>query len=278
MKLKKIAIIGLGLMGASLARACRRKLPQVRIVGITRRRSALEMARRKRWIHEGTRDLRLGVRSADLVILCTPINTFPGYLERLDQWARPGTRVTDVGSVKDRILDWVQRRSWKNIQFVGAHPMVGSHERGIQASQPDLYDEGIIFLVRGEKTDAGSYRDVKNFWKKISKHIIELKYGKHDRIVSEISHLPHALAASLMHAVEKKSYAFAAAGFRDTTRVAASDASVWVPIFWTNRREILRSLSIYENKLKELRNSLCAANDQKIRRFLESAAQKRRQI
>src|SRR5664279_2383924 len=129
---KKIVVIGLGLMGGSLAAACRKKFPKARITGISRSREALALVLKKRWVHEATRDVTLGARGADLVVLCTPVDTFLPYLKAIDKVCAKGALVLDVGSVKAAVLKEVNSRKWKNLSFVGCHPMVGSHRRGIQ--------------------------------------------------------------------------------------------------------------------------------------------------
>lgn len=271
-------MIGLGLMGGSLAARSRRQFPKAKIIGVTRSRTALAQARRKGWIHEGTHDLRRAVRPADLIVLCTPVNTFPKILTLLEQYAKPGTLVTDVGSVKGPILKWVESRQWKRIHFVGAHPMVGSHKQGIQAGRPELYDQGFTFLVRGRKTHPPSYAAIKNFWRKITSRVIEISAEGHDKIAGQISHLPHAVAACLVLAAQKKSLRFAASGFRDTTRIALGDASVWVPIFHLNRNALVKSMNLFEKKFKQFRRALHAGNDGPLRRILNQAALLRKQI
>lgn len=275
---KTIAIIGLGLMGGSLAARCRRQFPKAKVIGITRNAAALREARRKRWIHEGTHNLRRGIRNADLIILCTPVDTFPKILSLIDRSLHSAALVTDVGSVKGALLNWIEKRKWKRIQFVGAHPMVGSHRRGIQASSPHLYDHGFTFLVRSRKTNSSSYAAAKSFWKKITPRVIEISADEHDKITSEISHLPHAAAVCLVLAAQKKSLRYAASGFRDTTRIALGDASVWAPIFRSNQKAILKALNFFEKKLGILRQALRAKKDSAMRRILNQAAFLRKQI
>ena len=275
---KCIAIVGLGLMGGSLAAACRKKFRTSRMVGISRSRRALAVARRARWIHEGTSDLAVGVRCADLIILCTPVDTFPRLLSTLDRFAKKGALVTDTGSVKGAILREVDRRPWKKINFVGAHPMTGSHERGIGAAKPDLYDQGFTFLVRSRRTDPASFRAVKNFWKKITPKVVEVKAKEHDRIVAAISHLPHAVAACLVLSAGKKSISLASSGFLDTTRIAQGDPSIWFPIFQWNREALRKSFADFENRLRKFQRALAPGRTGLLRRILAEAARKRRQI
>lgn len=272
-----IAIIGLGFMGGSLAAACRRKFPKSRIFGISRNRAALSFARRKGWIHEASRDLGLASR-AQLVILCTPVDTFPKILSRLEKRARSPLLVTDMGSVKGAVMDFVRHRRWKKVKFVGAHPMAGSHECGFHAARADVYDGAFTFVVRGKGADPAAHRSVRTFWKKITPRIIELNESDHDRIVSEVSHLPHAVAACLVLSARGSSLRFAASGFRDATRIAQGHPSVWLPIFMANRKAVLRSLSAFEKNLARFRMALKDKNSGKLAQMLAPAAKKRGQI
>jgi len=181
--------------------------------------------------------------------------------------------------VKGKVCRWAEARKWKNISFVGAHPMVGSHERGLQAANPRLYDNGIIFLVRPKRIACKeAYGKMKRFWSAFSRNIVELKAGEHDRIVGEISHLPHAVSACLMLAVSKKSALFSGAGFRDTTRIAASHPSVWVPIFMANRREVLSGIRRLEAQLRGFCRTLKASDASRLGEMLQRACVRRRKL
>lgn len=275
---KKIAITGLGLMGGSLAAACRKKFPKARIIGISRNREALALAKKKRWVHETTRDIKLGARGADLVVLCTPVDTFLPYLKAIDKVCTKGALVMDVGSVKASVLKEVNARKWKNLSFVGCHPMVGSHKRGIRAVDPALYEKGLVFLTRDPKTRGSSYALAKKFWYCFSSRIMELTPEAHDKLVGEVSHLPHAIAACLMHIVSASALKVASTGFRDTTRIAAAASSIWQPIFTANRKVMLEVLSRFERELRVFKRLLQIRDRKKLVRFLDQAQQKRQSL
>lgn len=264
-------------MGASLAAVCRKRFPGARVIGISRNSKALSLSRRKKWVHVATADLREGIPPADLVILCTPLDTFPTLLEKIDQSAEPGTVVTDVGSVKGEIGKWVSKKRFKNIRFVGAHPMVGSHERGVTAARADLYNHGFTLVIRSKETEAGSYEKAKAFWQKISPRVFEMDSKTHDRITGEISHLPHAVAVCLMLSATKDSLGFAASGFADTTRIAQGHPSIWVPIFRANRPAVLSALKTFENRLRTFKKALRGKGSE-LESILNRAARKRGQI
>jgi len=275
---KKIAIVGLGLMGGSLAVACRRKFPRTTIIGISRNRQALAKAKKKRWIHEGTIHLQEGVAEVDFIVLCTPIDTFTTYMKVLDKCVRPGTIVTDVGSAKYRIMHQIEKRKWKRVQLVSAHPMVGSHRRGIQAVVPRLYDQGLTFLIKSKGMSPKAYRVVKAFWCKISAKVVEVSALEHDQIVSEISHLPHIVAMCLVLAIPKRSLTFASSGFRDATRLALGSPSVWMPILQANQSEISEAIRRFQGKMSSLRKLCQRGKGRDLEKMLEKAALIRAQI
>jgi len=272
---KKIVIIGLGLMGGSLAASCRKKFPRAQLVGISRSRKSILLALKNDWVDEATDDVMLGAHEADLVILCTPVGTFLPYLTAIDKVCAKGALVTDVGSVKASVLKEANSRKWKNLSFVGCHPMVGSHERGIKAVNPKLYDGGLMILTRDQRTSSMAYTKARKFWSGFSPRIIELSPEMHDKLVGEVSHLPHAIAACLMHSISTPALKVASAGFCDTTRIAAADSSIWQPIFMSNRKVMLSTLTRFERELRTFKKLLQSRDARKLSRFLDQAQQLR---
>lgn len=264
-------------MGGSLAAACRKKFPDQRILGISRNLKALSSARKKNWIHEASSDIQ-AVKSSEFIIVCTPVDTLRGFLRKIDLYARPGTVVTDVGSVKGDIVRWAAKQKFKNIEFVGAHPMAGSHERGIQAAHADLYDKGLAFVTPGPGTSKKNLAAVEAFWKKIASKVVRVEADEHDRIVAMISHLPHAAAVNLVSAAGKKFLPFAATGFADTTRIAQGHPSVWVPILLENRKALLSALETFEKNLKDFKSALRKGDKAVLGKMLSDAARLRGEI
>ncbi|MSR78196.1 MAG: prephenate dehydrogenase/arogenate dehydrogenase family protein [Candidatus Omnitrophica bacterium] len=278
MKIKSIAIIGLGLMGGSLAAACRKKFPKVRIFGISRNLSALRFARKKKWIHEGFTDLKMAAADADLIIICTPVDTFAKTMILLDQAAKRGAVVTDVGSVKGLMQSWVSKKKLKKIHFVGSHPMVGSHRRGIEAARPELYDKGLVFITPEKATNRTALKVVKSFWATLCPKIVILSAPEHDRIAAQISHLPHLLAACLVETVASQSLPFAGAGFKDTTRIAQGHPSVWLPIMMANQTQVGKALQAFEKELHKFKTALIKNDHKALFLLLQHSSQTRSQI
>lgn len=265
-------------MGGSLAAACRKKYPKSRITAVSRNQEALRFAKKKKWVDDYFQSLRDALPGTDLVILCTPVNTFPQYLKTIETFAAQPIFVTDVGSVKGALQRFVAKQKFSRVRFVGAHPMVGSHEFGIHAAQENLYDHGYTFVVKSGGGDSEAFDRILNFWKKISPKVIEVDSMKHDEIVSEISHVPHAVAGLLLLAAHPENLKYAASGFRDTTRVAAGHPDIWVPIFIENRKMLTTALKRFEKKLQILRRALQDNHSDKILGILAKSRDLRGQI
>lgn len=264
-------------MGGSLAAACRRRFPNSKIIGITRDSKAAAQALKKGWIHERAKTLGAGVSKADFIVLCTPVGTFAKMLSAIEFFARKGTLVTDVGSVKGDIAHWVSKKKFRNLEFIGAHPMTGSHERGLSAARADLYDHGFTFVIRSPK-NSSAFKRVFQFWKTISPKVIAISAPEHDKAVAEISHLPHAVAACVVNTIADTSLKFAAGGFADATRIAQGHPSIWLPIFKANKKSVLAAMNKLQSQIKAFKIALTGDRDKQLKKMLESAAKRRSEI
>jgi prephenate dehydrogenase len=211
-------------------------------------------------------------------VLCTPVDTYLPYLHAIDQVCAKNALVMDVGSVKASVLKEVNSRPWRNFSFVGCHPMVGSHKRGIGAVNPELYKEGLVLLTPDRKTCSCGLKKAAKFWKTFTPRVITLTPEAHDKLVGEASHLPHAVAACLMHTVSNPAFKVAATGLRDTTRIAAAASSIWQPIFRSNRKVLLVALNRFEQKLQIFKKLLQSRNPKKLAAFLDQAQRKRKAL
>ncbi|MBI4431797.1 MAG: prephenate dehydrogenase [Candidatus Omnitrophica bacterium] len=270
---RKIAIIGLGLMGGSLGLALKRAKPRPRVIGISRSKSKVRNAVRLGIIAEGTTSLASGVRSADLVVIATPVHTVAALVAVIDRLAKPGTVVTDVGSTKSEILKTIHGKKLKNVLFVGSHPMAGSHQTGFAAARANLYKDACVFVIRESAADKRALANVAKLWRSVGGRVETVTARAHDQIAAAISQLPHLVAISLVNSVSSRSLRFAGNGFQDTTRVAQGDPHLWVDIIRTNRRNLVREINKFSRKLVHLAKIL--KNDQKGKLLAELARAKR---
>ncbi len=271
-------IVGLGLMGGSLAATCRKKFPKSEIVGISRDKKAVSFAKKKKWINSGGSNSVLFLRDVDLVILCTPIDVIPQFLKQIDEHIDRTVIVTDVGSVKESIQKKVNRMRLKHVQFVGAHPMVGSHVRGIASADPLLYEKGLTFIIQNKNISIKNQAFVKKFWQKISSKVISTSAEKHDQIVANTSHLPHMIASCLIQTLPNSLMQQVSSGFKDSTRIAAGHESIWLPIFLENKNAVSVAIRAFQKELKSFEGLLRTENSDKLKEYLQRSRQKREKI
>jgi len=266
-KFKKVAIIGVGLIGGSLGLAIKKRQLAHLVVGIGRRNSSIRAAKRCGAIDVGTKDLKKGVSDADLVIIATPVCSIPGIFKTITGNLKKGALLTDVGSTKAQVVEAIERHLPEGISFVGSHPLAGSEKRGVTFADGNLFKGTILIMTRAKKTKAHSIKTLTRFWKSLGVARISIKSPEeHDRIVAEISHLPHLVATALINSVSNKSIKFASTGFKDTTRIAAGDPEIWKDICVTNKRQILKSLDRYERSLSRLKALIKKAKAERLRR------------
>ena len=261
----RLAIVGVGLLGGSLAQAVRARALAGEIVGIGRDLSRMEPALRDGVLDRATTNLAEGVAGADRIVLAAPVLVNEPLLARVWAAAPAGAVVTDVGSTKRRIVAAAERLAAgrSEVHFVGSHPMAGSERAGYAVARADLFQNAIVVLTPTEATDSASAKSIGELWAAVGARVVTLDPESHDRAVAAISHLPHAAAWALVDAVvafEPDALRIAGRGFKDTTRIAASDPDVWREILVDNREALLASLGAFRRALDDL-EALVAAGD-----------------
>ncbi len=249
---KKVVIVGTGLIGGSIGLAIKKnKLADI-VIGISRRKSTLSLARKIKAIDQGSQDFSIA-RGADLVILAAPVNTLVELSSKLAKIISRDCIVTDVGSTKEKIVEKLDKL-FPN--FIGAHPLAGLEKSGISNACACIFKDALCVITPTKSTDKKSLCKVVALWKTLGSRITFMSAEEHDRIAAAISHLPHAAAFSLVNSVPEKYLKFAASGLKDTTRIAGSDPEVWSQIFIANRKNLLRSLDIFGNNIAKIRSAV----------------------
>lgn len=255
MRFKKAAIIGVGLIGGSLGLAIKKRGLADVVTGVGRRGASIRKAFACGAIDEATTDLFKGIKGADLVVIATPVSSVPAIARLISENLREGTLLTDVGSTKGQIVTEIERCLPKKVFFVGSHPLAGSEKRGVEFAVEDLFNDSIVVVTKTKRTNRKALKTIVKFWKAVGASKVVVKSpGQHDRIVAQISHLPHIAATALIKAVTSQSLEFASTGFKDTTRIAAGDPDIWRDICMTNKREILKFLYSYERSIGRIKN------------------------
>ncbi|MEE8637607.1 MAG: prephenate dehydrogenase/arogenate dehydrogenase family protein, partial [Candidatus Margulisiibacteriota bacterium] len=273
----KVAIIGLGLIGGSIGLGLKKALSEVRIVGIPRREETIQEAIQRGAIDNGTTDPQKGVRDADLIFVCTPINLIIPILKEIVPVLKKGAVVTDVGSSKGEIVSQAEKVMSKGTYFVGGHPMAGKEKVKLEAAQPDLFADKIYVLTPTSKTSKKALETVKEFLGSLGCKIMQMDPKLHDLVVAGISHMPLAVAAALINAAEyaekgrEEMRTCAATGFQDATRIASGDPILGVDMFTTNKKAVLKTLRAFKKSLAHLEKLIKEGKPEKIEKELEKA-------
>jgi prephenate dehydrogenase len=277
--IERLAIIGVGLIGGSLARALREVGAVKTVVGIGRSRTNLEEALSLGICDEITQDAATGVRDAQLVFLSVPVCSIPSVVAEIAPFLSPGCIVTDGGSVKTEIVLKCEALMPPGCHFVGGHPIAGTEHSGASASFATLYQGKRCILTPTELTNAHALDLVSRVWSLTGANVCCMEPGHHDRIFAEISHLPHMVAYALVHAVGtadvegENVLSYTAGGFKDFTRIASSDPAMWRDISLMNREALLVSIDGFSKSLAELRQRIDRRDPEGLAEFFTIAKQ-----
>ena len=260
----RLTVVGVGLLGGSVALAARATGVAREIVGVGRDRQRLEGPLRAGMVDRVTTDIAAGVDGADCVVLAATVVANERLLETIWSSVPAGALVTDVGSTKRGIVAVAERLSaGRPLGFVGSHPMAGSEKSGWQVARADLFRGATVIVTPTDATEPRAIKGVTALWEALGARVSALDPETHDRTVAAISHLPHVAAWALVDAVarfEPGALAFAARGFRDTTRIAASDPPMWRDILLANTDAVRASLVAFRAALDDL-DRLIATGD-----------------
>lgn len=273
-----VAIIGVGLIGGSIGQALRTRGISERVIGIGRHLHRLEEAQRLGAIDSWTTEIAQGVAKADVVVVCTPVNRIVEDIQHAAEFVPVGALITDAGSTKRRIVEQVERQELARTFFVGAHPLAGSERTGVVAARADLLDGRVCVLTPTPRTVAARLEQARRFWQSVGCRIVELGLEAHDEALARTSHLPHAVAAALASAVPEPWLNLAAGAYRDGTRVAGADASLWAGIFLENRRQVLEALVDFREQLTTFERALANRDEETLREWWDAARQRRQRF
>ncbi len=277
--IKRLAIVGVGLIGGSFARALREAGIVGTIVGIDRDRKNLEQALSLGIVDEIAGSAAEGVRDAEVVFLSVPACSIPSALQEIKASLSPGAVVTDGGSVKAEIVSICERMMPPDSFFVGGHPIAGTEHSGAAASFATLFRGKRCILTPTATTDTAALDTVSRLWQAAGADVCFMEPGHHDRIFAEISHLPHVVAYALVHAVGtadvegENVLSYTAGGFRDFTRIASSDPVMWRDVALMNRAALLVSIDGFSASLAELRRRIVNSDAAGLTEFFTTAKQ-----
>ncbi len=274
---RKICIIGMGLIGGSIALAIKKE-HSVHITGIDIDSNQLKLAQSLGVIDEPAEELAAGVEDADLIIIAVPVTKTECIIEELEAVPlKSGAIVTDVGSTKDRIFHKAKQLYKKNVTFIGGHPMAGSHKSGVQAAKSHLFENAFYILTPCENTNTNKIIQLQNWLKGTKARFIELTPKQHDKFAGLISHFPHIIAAGLVHQVKNTENEdelvsrLAAGGFRDITRIASASPVMWRDILLHNKDTILSLLHNWKEEMNNVEQMLKEEDPTEILNYFSAA-------
>jgi prephenate dehydrogenase len=279
----RVAVVGLGLMGGSLAAALASRRACGHVVGVARNPRSLEMALGMRIIHSGTTDLAAGVAEADVVVLATPITDILHKVRTLGPLLKPGCILTDVGSTKRAITQAMEDLP-PHVEPIGGHPMCGKETSGLSVADQALYRDKTYVLTPLPRTAPRTVATMERFVRAVGARPLLLDPERHDRLVAAISHLPYALAVALVNAADRMAdgdalaWRLAASGFRDTSRVAAGDLAMMTDILATNRDHVLEGLRRAQEQIAALARCLEEGDAEGLETLLRAARDRRLEV
>ncbi len=253
---ERIAIIGVGLIGGSIGLAARKNKLASKVIGIGRRKVSIDKAIKRGAVDIGTLSLRQGVKDSDLIIIATPVDKVEIKIREAARHAKKGAIIIDVNSTKQKVVSNAQRCLPKGIFFVGTHPIAGSEQTGVFSSDAELFRGSICIMTPTAHTDKKALDRIKSFWINIGADVRLMSPKFHDNIVADISHLPHLIAYALCNTVVAKDLKIAGNGFKDTTRIARSNPSMWEEIFIQNNKSLLKAVTVFQKHLNALKGDI----------------------
>ena len=280
-KIKKVAFIGMGLINSSLARDLKIKKFYLSSSAYSRRLSTINKIKKLKLVDFASSNIEKTIKEADIIIVGIPVAAYQEVFKKIRNNIKPGAIITDVGSVKKEVINSVKKYIPKNIDFVPGHPIAGTENSGPESGFAGLFKNGWCILTPNKNTSKNSVKIIKYMWQLVGMKVDIMDSNYHDEVLAITSHIPHIIAysivgtiANLQTTIKKEVIKYAASGFRDFTRIAASDPIMWRDIILYNRQSILKMLNLFKKDLSKLEHAI-ENNDDK---FLLNLFTKTRKI
>ena len=280
----KLAVVGVGLIGGSLALALKEAGAVGHVVGIGRGLPNLETALRLGVVDSYTLDLAEGVADADVIFLATPVQALGTVAEQAMPHLKAGAIITDGGSVKQAVIDAIEPHLRDDVHFVPGHPIAGTENSGAEAAFATLYRDRRCILTPTGKTASEALDRMQRMWQLVGSQVVIMDVEKHDRVLAAISHLPHMVAYALVNAVgsydryNENILEYSAGGFRDFTRIASSDPTMWRDIAMTNREALIEMMEQFETFFAELKEDVEIGSGERLFEFFRRSKESRDEI
>lgn len=277
---ERVAVVGVGLIGGSLALAARAAGLVGHVTGVGRGATNLATAHERGIVDRTTHRVE-DVGPVDLVVLAAPVRTIPVLARQLAPHLSPGTVVTDVGSVKGSIVEELENVLPPGCPFVGTHPIAGGERSGAEVADAELFRGAPCVVTPTSRTDAAALGRIEALWQNVGARVLRMSPAEHDRALAWTSHLVHALAYCLTQVIDvadPEAFACAGPSLRETTRVAASSPALWRDIFLANGPAVVGVMETYLSQLERLKESIASGDEEAIMRLLEAGRKARERL
>ena len=281
MVFNKAAILGVGLLGASCGLALKKSGLCGNVCGFGRSAENLKQAKEMGIIDSFAADPAAACSDADFVLLAAPVGAFLDLVKRASSALKRGAVVTDVGSVKGRLVHDLEGSMPSGVHFVGAHPIAGSDRSGIRYADPDLFRDALCIITPSDRTEPAALRAVTSVWSSFGAKVMTMDPDQHDRVYAAVSHLPHIIAYAMVNAVsdiDRSFFSYCGQGFRDMTRIAASSPEIWTDISLLNRENIREMLATFRENLDRMDAHLKSAAADALKAHFIRASEARKSI
>jgi cyclohexadieny/prephenate dehydrogenase len=281
----RVALIGIGLIGSSLARALRRDSPETKIVACARRPETLATVRRLELADATTDDPARAAEGADLVVIATPLSAYAEIGQRIGGVLKNGAILTDVGSVKEAVIRDLHPHLPAGVHFVPGHPVAGTEHSGPESGFAELFRDRWCILTPLPETAPDAVAEIGRMWERFGMRVVTMTADHHDKVLAMTSHLPHLIAytivgtaTNLEESLKSEVIEFSASGFRDFTRIAASDPVMWRDIFLNNREAVLEIVQRFTEDLTALQRAIRWGEGDKLQELFTRTRAIRRSI
>tara|TARA_B100000586_G_C20098033_1_gene423452 strand:+ start:671 stop:1549 length:879 start_codon:yes stop_codon:yes gene_type:complete len=268
---KQTTLIGIGLIGSSIARALKKKKLSKSICIFSRKQKTINIAKKLKLGNFYTTNLKKSVKNSDLIIICTPISAYEIILKKISNFIMPGAILSDVGSVKYSVVKIFSKFQNKGFNIIPSHPIAGTEKSGPESGSTDLFKQRWCVLTPTGNYNKNSLNKVKKMWINLGSKILIMNPENHDKVLALTSHMPHLISYSIVSSAlninpkeKSRVIKFSAGGFRDFTRIASSDPTMWKDIFLNNKKNLLRTVKEFEKSLNLIKSYVKSNNEKKL--------------
>ena len=259
----KVCIIGCGLIGSSIARAIRKNHLSSKIVSSNRSDSVNKKVIELKIVDDSSSDTKKMAEGSDLIIIATPLSSYEDIISKIKNSLKSGTILTDVGSVKGKVISLIEKNIPKNVSWISSHPIAGTEESGPEAGFSELFENRWCILTPSKKANDKDIKLLETFWKKMGSKVDIMDAKQHDYILSITSHIPHLIAYNIVSTTlnvqdkrESDVVKYSAGGLRDFTRIAASNPIMWRDVFIQNKRNTSNMIDSFIANLEDLKKAI----------------------